>query len=364
METQQRSGWRIAFVAVLVLLAVLLSFRNDLLELSEVESLLEQEVDDDEQGEVAEDHDDDDEDIQLEPLTVRLDDDALEMVGVKTVTLSVTDWATETQVHARVVDHQALVQWHTTLTQQRSDIHVAQVAAQSAKEEFNRLQKVAGAVAQKNISYAKADWLKKQAELQAMKTTFQSSELELEQTWGKPIKQWLEGSDSPFTQILARKKALIEVALPAELDVTEHPPMVVISHLAERWTAKPTEYVSPAFSQSPLMRSQPHYFLSSAKDLRPNMRLHAWVQERDNVKQGYFIPDDAVVWYAGQAWAYIEEEEGLYKRRSLADGITRTNGVFMETGFESGDELVMSGAQMLLSEEFRWQIHDEDDDDD
>jgi hypothetical protein len=75
------------------------------------------------------------------------------------------------------------------------------------------------------------------------------------------------------------------------------------------------------------------------------------------------LPESSVVWYAGTPWVYIEDEEGVYVRHPVKDAQVSSQGMFVTTGFEAGEALVIAGSQMLLSEEFRWQIHGEDDDD-
>ena len=53
-------------------------------------------------------------------------------------------------------------------------------------------------------------------------------------------------------------------------------------------------------------------------------------------------------------------EDELYQRRSLISGLTAAGGIFMANEIAAGETLVTRGAQMLLSEEFRWQIEGDD----
>lgn len=58
------------------------------------------------------------------------------------------------------------------------------------------------------------------------------------------------------------------------------------------------------------------------------------------------VSDSAVVWLDGKPWIYVEESGGRFVRRELdAQGVT------------PGERVVVSGAQMLLSQELRSQIH-------
>jgi hypothetical protein len=49
-------------------------------------------------------------------------------------------------------------------------------------------------------------------------------------------------------------------------------------------------------------------------------------------------------------------------RRDLDVYTVTREGWIVKQGFHAGEQIVLHGAQMLLSEEFRWSIPDEDDD--
>lgn len=360
MKNQQRSGAAKLIIAVVIIVLVVLALvyvKPAFWQQTEswVTDFYQTDEKDDDEAKP-------DEAQQHAALTVTIDDDIVQDIGVSTTTLTQVAWAKELQSYAVVTNSKALVDAHTQLLQQQSAIHLAQVATNSARDEYDRLQKLTGAVAQKNVSYAKADWLNKQASLDLVKTQYANTQLELTQSWGDKIASWLGHRDTPLEDILSRKKILVEVALPITEDFSGKQPTVFVSENTERWNARPTEFVSPNFVATSLSRTQSYYYLTTAKGLRPGMRLHAWLKQDDTAKQGFFIPNEAIIWYAGQPWCYVQQQEGVFKRRALAGGISRSNGIFMESGFAEGDELVISGAQMLLSEEFRWQIHDEDDD--
>jgi hypothetical protein len=80
------------------------------------------------------------------------------------------------------------------------------------------------------------------------------------------------------------------------------------------------------------------------------------------VTAGVLIPRETVVWYAGKAWAYVQIDDALFLRRAVTTERETPEGWFVDEGFAPGDHLVITGAQMLLSEEFRWQIQGDDDD--
>ena len=113
-----------------------------------------------------------------------------------------------------------------------------------------------------------------------------------------------------------------------------------------------------------MLSGETWYFLNKTAHLREGAQLQVWVPNSDTALSGVIIPYQSVIWYAGQPWAYLQLDKQRFQRISLIDDIESVAGVFLQHGIYPGDEIVSAGAQTLLSEEFKWQIHDEDDDDD
>ncbi len=71
---------------------------------------------------------------------------------------------------------------------------------------------------------------------------------------------------------------------------------------------------------------------------------------------GVVIPDSAVVWLDGKAWAYVQKGREKFVRQEVATNHPVGKGWFVTKNFQDGDRVVVQGAQLLLSEEFRAQI--------
>jgi hypothetical protein len=101
------------------------------------------------------------------------------------------------------------------------------------------------------------------------------------------------------------------------------------------------------------------------------MRVSARLDSQKQSSKGVIVPHEAVVWYANQAWVYQKlaaDKPGFDKfvRRIISTEIEiegeTISGWFNTAGFVEGNELVSSGAQLLLSEELKYQITNENDD--
>jgi hypothetical protein len=297
-----------------------------------------------EAGRHGDDDDDDDDETSehqnAEPLVVELDDDVVDSAGIRLLNLERGLNYPESRAYARVVDVRDLIQWRSRLKQLELSLTSAQMTEQAQRKELNRLRKLAagtGSVASKNVSYAEATWQEAQNQLQAATLQLEDARTELEQGWGSVIAGWLKQRDSEdYAKLVSRQ--------------------------GERNTARKAYFVSPAYVANYAAQGETYYFRMATGKLRLGMRLHAWIPQSQDGLQGFFIPEEAIVWYAGKPWTYVQEDDALYRRRALADGDSVAGGIFIQSGFEPGDALVLAGSQMLLSEEFRWQILDEDDD--
>jgi hypothetical protein len=79
-------------------------------------------------------------------------------------------------------------------------------------------------------------------------------------------------------------------------------------------------------------------------------------------REGVMVPSTAVVWHGGKAWAYVKEKDDLFVRKEVSTAQELGNGWFDASHFQAGDEIVVSGAQLLLSEEQKFQIRNENED--
>jgi hypothetical protein len=73
----------------------------------------------------------------------------------------------------------------------------------------------------------------------------------------------------------------------------------------------------------------------------------------DNSPAGLLIPANAVVWYGGQPWAYVRTAPDRFTRRILPSASEVDHGFIVPGGFRADDEVVVRGAQLLLSEELQ-----------
>jgi membrane fusion protein, multidrug efflux system len=83
---------------------------------------------------------------------------------------------------------------------------------------------------------------------------------------------------------------------------------------------------------------------------------------RETVK-GVRVPNEAVVWHAGKSWAYLRQDGETFARYEVSATRDLGDGWFNRAAdLVPGREIVVSGAQLLLSEELKFQIRNENED--
>ncbi|MDE2147390.1 MAG: hypothetical protein KGJ24_11935, partial [Burkholderiales bacterium] len=94
-----------------------------------------------------------------------------------------------------------------------------------------------------------------------------------------------------------------------------------------------------------------YLYRSDAAGLRIGERLDAQVPLGGSAQGGVTVPAAAVLWYAGQPWAYVETAPGRYLRRPLVLPVRDAGGWFVSAGFRPGQRVVVRGGELLLSQE-------------
>ncbi|PCJ30421.1 MAG: hypothetical protein COA90_09435, partial [Gammaproteobacteria bacterium] len=217
--------------------------------------------------------------------------------------------------------------------------------------------------ASKNVSYAKSALNGAKAHVQALNYNVQAIRDEALQQWGEKISGWvLANGGKEWQRLLSHQDSLLLVSLPVDLSLPAETNIIRISRNGSRSHARKAYYVSSARLTDTVMQGETYFFKTATGKLRSGMRLDVWFAQDEQPVEGVFVPDQAILWHDGEPWAYVQLDDELYQRKPLKSALEAAGGLFARDEFNAGDSLVIRGAQMLLSEEFRWQILDEDDD--
>ncbi len=320
----------------------------------------------------AEEHDEDDEETdgrqQLVEgsLTVMLSPETQELAGIETIAVEKIQLDAEDKAFATVMDIRPLVglraRYKNTLAQQT----IAATALRNSAVNLDNLEKLNAEttnVSKRDLQIARAKWEQDKAQMDAEQVQLQNIREEMLQRWGNVLTEWALKSESIlFTRLLQQEDYLVMLSLRPEQVLTDEIAYVIVNRTGDRATSRKAYIVSVAPYSEANLQGETYFLRTNAEKLRIGMRLHVWLPGTGYSGVGIGIPESAVVWHAGKAWAYVQIDEKTFSRRNLESEADTGSGWLVKKHFQPGERIVISGAQTLLSEEFKWAIPDEDDD--
>lgn len=94
--------------------------------------------------------------------------------------------------------------------------------------------------------------------------------------------------------------------------------------------------------------------------LRPGLAVTAYLPAATAGRPGMSIPQAAVVRTGGKAYVYVQIGPSKFERRRVPVDHPAADGFIVTSGFSAGDRIVTTGAQSVLSEEFKSQLKEDE----
>ena len=168
---------------------------------------------------------------------------------------------------------------------------------------------------------------------------------------------------SPLVRVVNFDHLLANIALPVGENVPPSARSARIVPSGRENVSIPATLVAVNASVDPAIQGQALLFRLSPgrQQLRPGQAVTAYVSIPGASSRVIVVPDSAVVRQAGESFAYVRESEDEFSRKRLQGLRPTAGGYVVENGLSAGDEVVVAGAQLLLSEELKSQISAGDD---
>jgi multidrug efflux pump subunit AcrA (membrane-fusion protein) len=180
------------------------------------------------------------------------------------------------------------------------------------------------------------------------------------QLWGGVLGKALIDGTPLAADLIERRAYIVKVTLPPGAKITPAPKTV--SATLDDGTEIPLSYISSATTTDPAIQGISYFYETPATDgVLPGLNVFASFKSPAVVK-GVQVPASAVVWLQGKAWIYLRTGPETFTRREISPDRPSPHGGYVVTGLPGRANIVVVGAQMLLSEEFRAQtaIGDQD----
>jgi hypothetical protein len=289
---------------------------------------------------------------------ITLDATAQEQSGLRTVTLQQTQYRQQLRAYATVLDLQSLVDLDNSYLVAKAQLKAARARLDASRAEFEREDKLfethTSVVTLDKLQAAEASFHTDEAALASAEAQLQTVERTAEHTWGSVLGQQLAEDNQVFARLVQRQDYLVQVTVPPGVLITTPPPTATIQ--LENGQRKEIQFISPATKTNPSIQGVSLlYTVPASSDLLPGMNVFALLPLASTI-DGVIVPEPALVWSQGRPWVYVRTGSLTFTRRAIATDIPLPEGGYLDRALISGTEVVVQGAQMLLSEEFRAQI--------
>ena len=273
--------------------------------------------------------------------------------GIRTRPLTPVRYRARVSAYGVILDPLPLLKLRTSYTAALGQAGVARATVTAAQGEYERLRHLnrdGQNISIKTAQAAQAAYRSDQARLTAALANAASLRQMALTQWGPALGGWILGKvGDPLIRLFNGHDALLLVTLPPSLAIPSMPPVVHVE------SGKPTAYtdarlISTAPQSDPSVQGETYFYRMPAHHVRVGMRVAVDVPLAGQATQGIVVPDSAVLWYAGQAWVYLQTDAEHFVRHLVSTRNPVPSGWF-ETDIRPGQRVVTQGAQLLLSQE-------------
>ena len=272
-------------------------------------------------------------------IIVTLDTATQKRIGLAVAPLSGAEHRGTRQGFARVLDA-------ASLTSLLNELALARTSMDASEKELARTKVLA---VQADVS----EKTRIAAETAAARDrlTVQAAEDKLALAFGREL---AGRADLPqlARSLASLEAALVRVDLPAGESLATPPAKARFFAPASEAGQFDAEFIGPATSVGPEFQGQAFLYLATQtkRRLAPGANLTAVLELPGDASAGVDIPRAAVVRSEGRGWAFVQTGDDTFTRREVALTRPTNDGWFVAEVFKPGENVVVTGAQVLLSE--------------
>jgi hypothetical protein len=281
--------------------------------------------------------------------------------GIVTAALTRSKQSTEVQANGVVLQLQPLLDLKASYNTASTDLAKTLATARASQAEYERLRQLN--LDGKNASDKAVEAAHATSESDAALVRNAEQSLAILRNsnrlrWGSVVTNWLEQGSPQLDALLAQRSFLLQVTSANPSSIAA-PQQTLVQYADSTHSTARLVSVLPQLDprlQAPSLL----YIVSAHPGLVPGINLPVFLPSGP-ARNGAIVPLSAVVWWQGKAWCYVEESPGKFVRRAIPTINPVSNGWFVTEGIDANARIVTTGAQTLLSEEFRSQIQTERD---
>lgn len=289
---------------------------------------------------------------------VKLDAQARDSSGIEVAALTPVPFQAQLCGYGTVLDLTQLTDLNNNYVSARAQLQTAQAklaASKTASDRARGLYKQQQNVSLAQFETAEATLQTDQAALAAATSQVQTMAASGVQVFGRVIGKAIEDDAPLISRLIGRQDFLVQVTLSPGVAMVSPPQTATVQ--ASDGPPMPISFVSPAPKTDPRIQGLSFLYLAPADSgVLPGMNVPVSLPSGPS-REGVTIPPPAIVWWEGRAWIYRQTAEGTFVRSQVATDLPAPTGGYVVANLPAGVKVVTHGAQALLSEEFRAQLH-------
>ncbi len=186
----------------------------------------------------------------------------------------------------------------------------------------------------------------------------------IEQEWGNPFKELLiHPKKSLLKNIFNSETKLLKITI-ANDKIKKLPPQeLMVFSLNQPEIKYKANFISKAPVSDQDIQGRSYFYLTSNNDLMMGSKINSYIElVKDNSVKKFFIPKSSIVWNDGKPWIYEESSKNSFLRQPLFKMEEVKDGWIVQFENIPPRAIVTNGAQLLLSEEYKHLITNENED--
>jgi hypothetical protein len=281
--------------------------------------------------------------------------------GIVTTVVGSTKQRAENQATGVVVQIQPLLDLKASYNTTATDLLRARANARASSAEYERLRQLnqdGKNASDKAVEAARATAESDAALVQNARQAISVLKGNTLLHWGPVVASWIEGNSPEIDALLMQRIFFLQVTSTTASPFAAPRQAIVEYSDGAHATAR---FVSILPQLDPRLQTPSLlYVIEPHPGLVPGINLSVFLPSARE-QSGVVIPSGGVVWSQGSPWCYVEESPGNFVRTPVQSANPNAHGWFVTKGVSPGARVVISGAQTLLSEEFRSQIQADQD---
>jgi hypothetical protein len=272
---------------------------------------------------------------------LKIDKEAREHMGLKTQPLEKVEISPEMKAYGKVLDPTPLA---TLLIDQAT----TKASLEASSKEYERLKQLFSQgqnASARAVEAAEAMMRKDQVQLQSVQAR-------LDLALGAAARGKVELSNL-VDSLVRFKAALVRLDVPVTEKISGPPIGARIGSAADEEDLVDALYLGPATSTDPQVQGRGFLFLVQTNPPAPNSFVVGWLKLPGEPEIGVVVPREALVRHEGEAFLYLQTGEDTFVRKEIELDHPLAKGWFIEKELKPKDNIVIVGAQQLLSEELK-----------